>query len=77
VTLIGNRERGAAGHEAAGEAPWHKGRPCDGGNCVEIAPAGDCVLLRSTQSPAVLISLSRGEWRDFLADAKEGLFDQV
>jgi len=64
-------------HETAGGIPWHKGRPCDGGSCVEIAAAGEEVLLRSTESPEVLVTLSRGEWRDFLADAKEGRFDHL
>ena len=63
--------------ETASEVPWHRGRPCDGGNCVEIAVAGEEIMLRSTESPAALITLSRGEWRDFLAGAKEGLFDHL
>lgn len=45
--------------------------------CVEIATTGKEVLVRSSVSPQVLLTLSRGEWRNFLADAKKGLFDQV
>jgi hypothetical protein len=63
--------------EPAGELKWQKGRSCDMGQCVEIAADGKEVLVRSSVSPHVLLALSRGEWRDFLTDAKEGLFDQV
>jgi hypothetical protein len=63
--------------DAAGQLKWQKGRSCDMSQCVEIATAGKEVLVRSSMSPHVLLALSRGEWRDFLADAKEGLFDQV
>jgi hypothetical protein len=44
---------------------------------VEISVVGEEVVLRSTLSPGVLLALTRGEWREFLAGAKEGLFDQV
>jgi hypothetical protein len=77
VTIIGKRGRAAVDHESAGGVAWHEGRQCDGGSCVEIAVTGGEVLLRSTASPAVLLALSRAEWHDFLADAKEGLFDQL
>jgi hypothetical protein len=39
--------------------------------------AGEEVLVRSSVSPGLLISLSRAEWREFLASAKEGWFDQL
>jgi hypothetical protein len=44
---------------------------------VEIALASDKVLVRSSLSPAILLTLTRDEWRDFLAGAKEGLFDHL
>jgi hypothetical protein len=44
---------------------------------VEVAVAGEDVLLRSTVSPGVLLTLSGGEWREFLAGAKDGLFDHI
>lgn len=67
----------ATGHEAVTEVTWHKGRQCDAGTCVEIATAGEEVLLRSTVSPRVRITLTRQEWLEFLAGAKEGRFDHV
>jgi len=56
---------------------WHKGRPCDGGNCVEVAVADEQVWVRSSVNPGLQIPLSRDEWQEFLASAKEGWFDQV
>lgn len=56
---------------------WHKGRPCEPDMCVEVAVTGDEVLVRSSLSPASRITLTRDEWRDFLAGAKDGLFDHL
>lgn len=65
------------GLEPAGDLRWHRGRPCDTGACLEVAVAAEEVLLRSTISPGALLTLSRSEWREFLAGAKEGLFDHL
>ncbi|HEX4833776.1 MAG TPA: DUF397 domain-containing protein [Trebonia sp.] len=62
-------------HEAPGKLRWQQGRPCDSGHCVEVAAAGEDVLVRSTLAPQVLLTLSRAEWREFLAGAKDGTFD--
>lgn len=63
------------GHEPVDRLTWHKGRPCENGACVEIAAAGEDVLVRSSLSPSVRLTLTRGEWAEFLACAKDGLFD--
>ena len=55
---------------------WHKG-PCDNGACVEVAVIDAEVLVRSSVLPATRITLTRDEWRDFLAGAKDGLFDHL
>ena len=65
------------GHGLGDELMWHMGRPCDHGACVEIAVAGEEVLVRSSVNPGLLLSLSRDEWREFLASAKEGWFDHL
>jgi hypothetical protein len=44
---------------------------------VEIALESDEVLVRSSLSPAMLLTLTRDEWHNFLAGAKEGLFDHL
>ena len=67
----------AVGNGIADELMWHRGRPCDTGQCVEIAVADGEVLVRSSVHPGLLISLTRDEWREFLASAKEGWFDHL
>lgn len=57
---------------------WQRPVSCEGGACVEVAATGDAVLLRSSSSPgAVPVTLSRDEWREFLAGAKDGAYDGV
>lgn len=68
---------GTVGHEPADALTWRKGRPCDGGTCVEVAAEGEEILVRTTVSPDAPIRLTRDEWSAFLASAKEGHFDQL
>jgi hypothetical protein len=42
---------------------------------VEIAVQGEAVMVRSSTAPETAITLTRGEWQEFLAEAKRGLFD--
>ena len=65
------------GYGLGDELTWYKGRPCDTGQCVEIAVTGEEVLVRSSVNPGLLLPLSRDEWREFLAGAKEGWFDHL
>lgn len=44
---------------------------------MEIAIQGEAVLLRSSVAPDATIVLTRGEWREFLTGAKQGLFDHL
>ena len=61
-----------------GKLMWHRGATCEGGACVEVAAAGDAVLVRSSADPAAVpVTLSREEWTIFLAGAKAGTFDKV
>jgi len=62
------------GHGAQSGGPaWQK--PCDSGACIEIAVQEETVMVRSSLAPDVILPLMRAEWREFLAGAKEGLFD--
>jgi hypothetical protein len=51
--------------------------PCVDGHCVEIAALGDTVMVRSSVAPGLTLTITRAEWQQFLAGAKEGLFDQL
>jgi hypothetical protein len=44
---------------------------------VEVAVRDEHVLLRSSVDPHTVLSLRRDEWLEFLAGAKEGLFDHL
>jgi Domain of unknown function (DUF397) len=62
----------------AGGLEWYKGRPCESGACVEAAAADDAVLIRSTAHPDdAPFTMSRDEWREFVAGVKDGLFDRL
>jgi hypothetical protein len=54
---------------------WH--RTCEGGACAEVAARGDVIMLRSSLSPDAIVTLTRDEWRDFLAGAKDGRLDHL
>jgi hypothetical protein len=42
---------------------------------VEIAIQGEVVMVRSSAVPESTLALTRAEWQEFLAGAKQGLFD--
>lgn len=65
------------GDKPTGERTWRQGRPCDGGACVEVAAEGAEVFVRSSVHPDSTVRLSRAEWREFLAGAKNGVFDDL
>jgi hypothetical protein len=68
---------GEVGDESAGELTWHAGRACETVNCVEIAVREEAVMVRSSVTPDSTLTLTRAEWQEFLAGAKEGLFDHL
>ena len=61
----------------ASEPAWYAGRQCESGACVEVGTLDDVVMMRSSQAPDVVLPITRAEWREFLAGAKEGLFDDL
>jgi hypothetical protein len=65
------------GDVPAGEPTWRVGRRCESGACVEVGVLGEVVVVRSSEAPDVIFSISKAEWRDFLTGAKEGVFDQL
>jgi hypothetical protein len=54
--------------EAAGA--WHRSGHCNGGTCVEVAPA-DGVLVRDSKDPdGPILAFTRSEWADFASALK-------
>ena len=64
------------GDVSASEPTWHAGM-CQDDGCVEIAALGDTVMVRSSITPHLTLTVTRPEWEQFLAGAKEGLFDHL
>lgn len=61
-----------------GDLNWRVARACDGGACVRVARRGDSVLIGNTNNPEGPVSeFTTYEWRQFLAGAKLGDFDEI
>jgi hypothetical protein len=55
---------------------WKKSTASGSGNCVEVAKAGEMILVRDSKDlsrPA--LTFSGSEWEAFLADARVGQFN--
>lgn len=46
---------------------WQRGNRCDSNQCVEIAFAGEHVMIRNSTVPDVRLSLSHSEWSAFVS----------
>jgi hypothetical protein len=63
---------------SGGELVWSRRARCESGACVEVAVDGDTILVRSsTNQRATPVTLSRDEWLEFLAGAKDGAYDSI
>jgi hypothetical protein len=66
------------GGKSAGEPTWHTSKRCDGGGCVEIGTLGEAILIRSSKAAdGTFVTLTRDEWRVFVAGVKGGDFDSL
>jgi len=55
---------------------WVKSSYCSSGGCVEVALAGDLVLVRDSKNVASpQLEYRRDEWAAFVAGVKHGEFD--
>jgi Domain of unknown function (DUF397) len=60
-----------------GEPVWRRGKKCESGACVEVAAADGIVMVRSSASQSsTVVMVTRDMWREFLADVKDGDFEQ-
>lgn len=55
---------------------WRRAE-CESMECVEVAAAGELVMLRSSALPLDEVTLTRGEWGAFLSAVKRGEFDKL
>jgi len=57
---------------------WRTSKSCAGSNCVEVGAVEDSIAVRDSKNPAgPVLMYSLQEWRDFLAGAKNGDFDDL
>lgn len=55
---------------------WRKSDASVSGDCVEVAFAGQAVLVRNSKDPAgPVLSFTHSEWKAFLLGARNGNFD--
>jgi hypothetical protein len=50
---------------------WRRTSKCASGNCVEVAKAGDRVLVRNSAEPDVVVNFSTAEWVAFIDGSQE------
>ncbi|MFI1988691.1 DUF397 domain-containing protein [Actinoplanes sp. NPDC020271] len=54
---------------------WYKSSFCEASACVEVAPAGERVIVRnSTRPDGMQLRIDRGDWHAFLDGIVEGRF---
>lgn len=46
-------------------------------NCPEAEAQGDNILFRDTERPDEAVTFTRQGWTQFLADVRDGRFDQI
>ncbi|MEV6490013.1 DUF397 domain-containing protein [Actinoplanes sp. NPDC051633] len=58
---------------------WRKSAACGPSNCVEVASAGPgAIAVRDSKDPSgPVLTYTADEWRDFIAGAKNGEFDDL
>jgi hypothetical protein len=63
---------------APGDISWRVSRTCESGACVMVARQGDSVVLGNTSQPdGPVQTYTTTEWKEFLAGAKLGDFDDL
>lgn len=60
------------------ELSWHIAASCESGACVQVAAAGENIVLGDSKRPdGPLLSYTRAEWNAFVIGIKRGEFDTV
>jgi hypothetical protein len=68
----------SAQKSAQGDLDWRVSSACESGACVRVARRGNHVLIGNTNDPDGQVSeFTMDEWRNFLAGAKLGDFDDI
>jgi hypothetical protein len=63
---------------ALADLDWRVSRTCESGACIKVARHGESVLIGGTIGPeGSICEFTADEWREFLAGAKLGDFDNI
>ncbi|MEU8815605.1 DUF397 domain-containing protein [Actinoplanes sp. NPDC048796] len=55
------------------EPRWQRSRSCSQSTCVEVARAGETILVRDSKNPGgAVLSFTPSEWRAFVEGVKRG-----
>lgn len=59
-----------------GSLSWKKSTATGDGNCVEVARAGETVIVRDSKDAlGPVLTFTEDEWRNFLAGTRSGRFN--
>ena len=58
----------------SGSPEWLRSTYCNGGACVEVARSGERIAVRNSGNPGNRLTFPVSNWRDFVADIKNGEF---
>ena len=68
------RDRGV-GHA---DYAWRTALSCNGGQCVRVAASGEMIVVGDSKAPdGPFLSYTAAEFREFIAGAKNGDFDDL
>ena len=62
---------------APGGLDWRVSRTCESGACVAVARSGESILMAIRRAQRSSEVFTTDEWREFLAGAKLGHFDEI
>ena len=61
-----------------GQLSWRTALRCNGGECVQVAPKGNVIIIRDSKSPdGPFLTYSRAEWKTFVEGVRRGDFDDL
>jgi hypothetical protein len=61
-----------------GDLNWQIALACNGGECIQVAPRGNQILIGDSKNPhGPVLTYSRTEWHAFVDGIRQGDFDGI
>ena len=60
-----------------GQPDWRRSSRCSNSACLEVASAGQRILVRDSKHPNLTVECTRADWSAFLAGIKAGEYDDL